>query len=536
MSTASPDSAHSLGSWPDVVLEKLCGGDDDAAQHRKTRLHDSLCNGAFITSDYSGLSGERELLAQMGRAMHLRYDWGFGEDCFEFCRACDFGTLQQTVLIWSAKHIHNNSSCVFGDINQRLPQHATNLLDACMPSATASVEQAAAAYTQMQAWLLENRAVLFNNTTVSYCHAHQKLCSAYPPPRFLDERMTKKPRFAQHEPPHFAKMRCAFAGTTCRGWSLAGNELRFADQSERPHAIWAAERQARAEECEEDVFFQECTPRYPWQTKLQAPMQASHQVLSIVWGPEMMGWPIRRTRRFCAGVNRHTMVYVGPENYEEEFNKLFGCDMLLNGDVFLMASPEQLQVETVRRARLRGVNVTEGSKLQLHQLLPPGQLLRLEAHKTFKAEADGEFASDTWFADLEQWLGSGSSTPGILIPCQLTHGSVFAWSRDGFVHPLELLQAHGFNVFEQTSCSYGSALQAKFEELTNHQLQVLCGNGWHLPAVACWVMFILANVIRIDKLQDIRVDAALHHNDGDDDGEEQGDRKQTSSSSSSTGV
>jgi hypothetical protein len=379
-----------------------------------------------------------------------------------------------------------------------------------MPSADAEVEVSAAAFSLMQKWLLDCRAELFNNKTVGHCHVHGQSCSAYPPARFPLVGLTKKPRLDMGEPSHSAKLRCSFAGTTCRGWSMAGSELQFADASERPHAIWAAERQARAEQSEEDVFFQECTPKYPWQVKLQKPMSKSHHVMSVVWGPEMMGWPIRRTRRLCVGLNRLTMVYVGPTNYAEEFMALFACDMKLTGDVFLLASPEQLDAEARRRADLRGVSASDYSCLPLHQLLPPGQLLRLGAHTSFKAEAEGELESETWFADLEQWPKTGSSTPGLSFPTQLTHGSLFAWSRRNLVHPYELLQAHGFNLFQQTSSIFPSPLLPKFSKMSSNQLKILCGNGWHLPAMACWVMFILSNTVRISKLQDIDVDAALH--------------------------
>ena len=60
-------------------------------------------------------------------------------------------------------------------------------------------------------------------------------------------------------------VRVNMAGTVCTGWSAAGKGLHFADPSERPHAIWASERVARAEQGLEDFMISECTPRYPVQ-------------------------------------------------------------------------------------------------------------------------------------------------------------------------------------------------------------------------------------------------------------------------------
>eukprot|EP00975_Prorocentrum_lima_P009220 1963361-Prorocentrum_lima.AAC.1 len=61
------------------------------------------------------------------------------------------------------------------------------------------------------------------------------------------------------------------AGNCCQGWSSAGPQKRFAHPSEIPHACWLTKRKVAVELDLEDGFFEECTVRYPWVTKLREP-------------------------------------------------------------------------------------------------------------------------------------------------------------------------------------------------------------------------------------------------------------------------
>ena len=100
------------------------------------------------------------------------------------------------------------------------------------------------------------------------------------------------------------------------------------------------------------------------------------------------------------------------------------------------------------------------------------------------------------FADLEQWPGVGPFSPGIILPCQLTHGSIYSWIRKGCLHPMEMLQAHGYNVFPGSSRKYPSQMTDFFKTQTTNSNLILAGNGWHLPSMASWIVYVLSNVTR----------------------------------------
>ena len=90
--------------------------------------------------------------------------------------------------------------------------------------------------------------------------------------------------------------------------------------------------------------------------------------------------------------------------------------------------------------------------------------------------------------DLEKNVGSGSSTAGSMPPSFLTHGTLHSWTADRVLTVKELNFAHGFNVFPDQR---GRSSAHILESLPPGQQKNLLGNGWHLPALASWVFYIL---------------------------------------------
>ena len=94
------------------------------------------------------------------------------------------------------------------------------------------------------------------------------------------------------------------------GWSAAGKLEKHADISERTFGVWLAERRAQALQLAEDVCFQECVVGFPSNEKIRAPLASTHTVVSLVTGPENMGWPTSRPRRFTAAINKSRQLFV----------------------------------------------------------------------------------------------------------------------------------------------------------------------------------------------------------------------------------
>ena len=348
-----PKSAEELSDWPRTIVHCLTVGGDPGAERRDSRLVGMVQQGVQLSSDYSGMSGEHEIFRHLMSAIKSEL---LPDDPFpytvETLRVCDIGKVQQRILGWMSMNLEGGGRmCVMKDINDRLPQHARAWLDAAMPSANSSKPAAASAYAQIAAWLMENKSALFTSSSMAPCCTHNRLCPVYPMWHHSD-RIQLKPEspFAQVDvresmpskrprlgavfmgSPILRPLRITLAGTTCKGWASAGKQLRFADPSERPHSIFTAERAALAEAMQEDIFFSECTSAYPASQKLSGPLSATHHIISLEIRADALGWPVRRTRCFTAGLNKRLVAWAGPTDVAAEFGAMLCCPPTLTGD------------------------------------------------------------------------------------------------------------------------------------------------------------------------------------------------------------
>jgi hypothetical protein len=264
---------------------------------------------------------------------------------------------------------------------------------------------------------------------------------------------------------------------------------------------------------------------YPAGTKLGGPLSATHSIMSVSVKPEHFGWPVRRPRVFTAGLNRKTMIWVGGSDPSAEFASLFHCNNKLDGSVFLNATDDQVLDEVKRRSRLRGRHIDVEASLASvdgispHQLFPPGAVQRLSAHEKHRKTQFGLCnlpANANWFGDLEQWPKGGTSVPGQSIPCCLTHGTLYAFAQKRVVHPLELFQAHGYNTFADPTHPYHSLVTPLLQTLSSNELDTLVGNGWHLPTMASWILYVLSNTVRVKWEMSLHPERHLRSNVSDE--------------------
>ena len=164
----------------------------------------------------------------------------------------------------------------------------------------------------------------------------------------------------QAEPP---MLKVCIAGVTCTGWSQCGKRREFSDPSERQHAIFVAERLKRAEDLVDDIVFIECASTYKADEKLRA-LRSSHIILILRYGLERMGWPFRRCRTFVALLNKRTMAWCGPDNFEADFSARFdrarGCD----GDMLLCAPESWRSTVGVREPRRCAAELHHGGAFE----------------------------------------------------------------------------------------------------------------------------------------------------------------------------
>ena len=174
-----PQSLDELCSWPLTVVQSLVSAKDGNDGERFSRLKALLGRGLWIDSDYSGIAGEHEVMHQMVEALNLVAS-GSGVEALKDVkivhgRFCDKAKQQQQVLRFISS-LHNNSICVFDDLNDRLPETARAVLDNMTPKQKISSKEAADLYRNMSEWLMENRAWVFAQENSCQCLVHDRRC------------------------------------------------------------------------------------------------------------------------------------------------------------------------------------------------------------------------------------------------------------------------------------------------------------------------------------------------------------------------
>ena len=122
---------------------------------------------------------------------------------------------------------------------------------------------------------------------------------------------------------------------TCHGWSVAGEQEQYAHSSKAAHACWLEERRAWHQDAFEDLFFVECTPRYPVKDKLASQLDGLCTVLHVVDDQELHGWPHKRRRVLAVALNNKAVRWVGPVNYQADFARRFHRGCALDGTALL---------------------------------------------------------------------------------------------------------------------------------------------------------------------------------------------------------
>ena len=500
-----PESFEELMEWPSFILKEVVADED-----RKRRLFQVFRQGLSVTSAYSGMDAPRECLTQVAEAMRIGYEfWPH----IEFLHSCDIAELPQKVLLWLAMNVDSAQSCVFADLEDRLPEDARDHLQNLAPPESADKETKAAAYLEMWAYLHDNRQACFHQFGTSFCLVHQRQCRVLGPATVPEaesqelDPISSSPGGGLVSSGPWNPFKLNLAGTVCKGWSYAGGRLQFSHSSERPHAIWSAERKARAEQNAEDAFVQECTLGYPVEEKLRDKLGDTHEIVMVKTGPESQGWPTTRPRSLTAGFNKKRWTWAGPSTdlaIQQEFDLLFSRSTELTGDVFFQADSDRVRKDIFLRLARRGGAADVGQELQfdkdlLLEVLPPGAVQRLIQYEQQMPSKQG-IESGAFLCDVNQWPDQGCSTAGPWFPCQLTHATVVSMQKMRPAVGLEYLAAQGFHVFPKEGDRHVATALPVFKELSTEKVVSLSGNSMSLPAMTAWLLYVLSNIQPVERL------------------------------------
>lgn len=312
-------------------------------------------------------------------------------------------------MCWSSSARARHLAALLASLGtcDRCHKKADAWLKEMSPGKASTLQAAAIANMQIAEFFERNKGWIFDQHSRAHCHAHGRLCPSYPgfvfgsvvekpqdrvsdsaeqgdkrepstptPKRLKSEvsngraapcaetrrssRTTptlpmpwwsKEPqRDADHERPVTFNV----AGVTCVDWTSLGKRRGLAGCHGVYHTTWRTEREMVAEWGYEDLYFTECSEKYPDEESQMTPLAKSHNVVFMTCSPVDLGFPMRRPRCYCAGLSKKSMVWTGPRTAAEvqaDFMNLFQRTTELSGYAYFVASAEDIHAWVRDRKR-----------------------------------------------------------------------------------------------------------------------------------------------------------------------------------------
>ena len=525
-----PETMDDLATWDSTYLAALKGTKEGRV------LHDNLQRSLLVATDFSGFDAPRECCRLMSEA--LAREWNESVPVVRFVRSCDWGNLQQQVLMLESQVYDDGGACVFGNILDRLTEDQKLWIEAASPSKEMSLEDAQAANSLIQSFMAQNRDQ-FSVDAESYCFMHRRKCpvhvkqvlknmtpasssarvagcsSAQQSAESAGEPSRRRGSAHSYVPWYEKELQellpsqnpgdaivCSVSGLVCTDFTPLGKRKGASGGgvTDPCHTVWTEERLFQGKKCLEDWYFSENSGSYPVLSKQVAALEDSHQVMHIHICPTQLGFPMKRSRMFSFGLNKSKWVWVGApaDEVQAHFESFFGARCELAGDVYLQAEHEEVlafaeEIASKRRRTLPANYRDVPTQQYMTCLVPPGAMARLATYEKVRAERQsltGEF-----MCDLDHNLDCGPSC-GPEMPPLDTHPKIYSFKAGRLLLGKELLAAQGVDMYPGLAGQRGiSPLAQIFENFRDQDLRFLAGNAIHIPAFAAWILFCAGNVV-----------------------------------------
>jgi hypothetical protein len=509
-----PESAESLGCW-DQTFARIFVQSGLA----RNLLH-NLRFGGLATTDFSGYDSPRESWRVLLPAIASQV--GIACPSVHFVRSSDWGKQQSQALCELSTLTDHGSSCVFGDIKDRLTVQSKLWVESASPTKAMSQSSAQEANSSILHFLRTFKDSNYKVSSTAPCLQHCVECPVHALHALRQQRKAAtaeassssqfRRRYKNTGAPWWTlplpgcdagePLSFGISGLVCTDYCALGQQRRGCGLTEPNHHVWEVERTFTAEADLEDLYFSENSDRYPVEEKQKQPLQETHHVVSVRISPRDLGFPMRRRRLFTAGLCKRKWIWTGPstcEQVETEFFKLFGSTCELTGDVYYAAASEEIEQMVVQMSTKRRKTLPEGWRdMQMseymHLISSPSGMVRKGQYENLlhvKQSLGGSF-----LADLDHNIGFGP-TAGPDMPSLDTHPTIFSWLRGRLATPMELLAAQGVDMYPELSGGrLVSPLRTIFKKYSSNQVRFMAGNSMHIPTHAVWMLYVISHMVK----------------------------------------
>ena len=471
--------------------------------------------GFIVSTDYSGKQSP-EFVMLFLEAAWRQAGFKIPSQLWRFYRACDKAAICQKIMA-----LNGISEHIFVDISDRLPPEQLQIIENLEPAKGSVPDAALAGYTRMQEHLLANLDICFPEDSVAPCLKHPgRRC-----------RLSEAPDAQCRSGGRCAPLSLHVAGAMCTPWSAMGSGRGLGDPATRAWHIWSCERVSK----QEDIIFLEEADIFPSELFADLVIK-THDCKVIVFGPEMLGWPIRRNRTLMWCLNLSKLVWVGPSQTElqQDFQSIFRASRVVTGDIFAAIDTEhnqRVQLQDMARARKSFLRPDfDTATLDISQLLGPSARSRYQKYREeFTRKLQQAFASDRCFvaslfdrptlfcifvlfsccqgpvdgyiADLSQDPSYRNRSSNILCT-RMKNTMCYSFSKRHLFTASEMCVAHGWPAV--ASCAKPGFQAPAW--MSNHgllgistaQLRSLTGNAMHLACIGAWLAYCMCHTVRCD--------------------------------------
>lgn len=468
-----PRTLDDLLDWP-AFLDNLAfeqdGGDGPV---RRARLQALLQPGLVSHTDCSGKMTPETVLCIMGMKHQLPPGW------LANFRCCDVDSLCQKVCQNSG---HLTPMHMFSSLAGRLPTKWQRELAKLRPRENSGVGQTEVALDKMRHLMQQHSKDMFGDQMAGNCLMHPgRLCRV----RWRDPDVPETQR----------PLTSSMAGTPCLPWTPHGSRKGRSHPDIEVFDLWLQE----GIEGNYDLLWLENSELFEKEL-FERRLPKRYITRCLTFGPQHIGQPNRRDRTFMVAINLDTLCWVGPNSDElvsSLFQKMFGCSVQLEGDVFAKADTlANVQGLRADLAKQRGCfcSAEQLGRLSARALLCGGDQSRYDGYAAMHSRVG---FGGSMIADVSQ---DPEARPrvGAWIPSITKQTCVVSLTADHVYTPNEVDAIMGWPTLEGTRAHrlYSSAIGFDFGIITRGQRMALAGNSMHCAALYSWFLFVFSHLVR----------------------------------------
>eukprot|EP00439_Symbiodinium_sp_Y106_P034529 s571_g4.t1 len=504
-----PRNGEESDAWPQRFWQCLQNHSLDQVLAR------NIQDGIRISTDYSGMGTGEEAMRQLclvcwqhtggqPEAEHL------GEKFF--CqRATDVDAFCRHVLMHHDELFRPR--CLFGDIVERMPDHCKDAISKRLKREQASDKSggnqrkrkhsdSGREAVPQHVQLSEGRMLIRNAAQLLLANHHPK----------KDWRATcyahgkHKCCLNATAPQDFAGISINITGFTCVDWSVFGSKCKWHGDAALPWCQWVTERIR----CQEDVILCECTPSFDHQL-LRELLQGTHDMETLLVGPDILGEPVLRTRLFMVLLKRSSMAWddaTQSAGVQARFESIFGHTTVMSVLEKFRATGSDVDAYLKALAKSKHMPETSrsGKAWSWIHLCSAAQRASVKEHRDAlerHVSSEVELETKKNLGKGSEWICNLRQTPEHVpalwrrVPTLMRKSLLYVFGLRRVGLPLESLELQGWNVFGSRA-SHGSLTDC-LRCLPSSQAMSLSGNGMHLHVLGSLMFFIFSCTRRADR-------------------------------------